>query len=176
MDVATLQSLGSGYVPVMVFVCLLALARASREAYSGQGVFADPVKRFALFRAVTAIMIVHVSQHVIAAFQDDPLTWWQNLGLDFLAFMCVTAPPRYTAQAIIGACFGVMIILDVLWAFVPEIWFGRVHYLGSTVAGYIAFFTLFFWTVGGGRARMGMGRFGRWLSRVLLFSLGKKPT
>lgn len=176
MDVGALERMGSGYVPLMVFACLLALVRGWNDTMAGQGTFANERQRFALFRAAGAIGIVHAGQHIIAALQPGiMLTWWQNMGIDFIGFMMVTAPPRFVAQAVIGACFGAMLVFDVVLGIAGE-QFIRFHYLFSTLAGYIAFVTLMAWTIGvppGARRRM--DRVGRWLSRVVLSPLGKKP-
>ena len=175
MDVQTLKLIGQGYVPFMVFACLLALFAAANDTQRGYGRFADPKRRFALFRAATAIAAVHAIQHIIAAMQPGiMLTWWQNMGIDLIGFIMVTAPPRFMAQAVIGACFGAMLVFDVVLGLAGE-QFIRFHYLFSTIAGYVAFATLMAWTIGvPPSAKDRMDRAWRWLSRVVFSPLGKK--
>lgn len=146
-DVATLKAMGAGYVPLMAFACLLAGLIAIRDWRRGYGRFSRGWPRFALLRSAVAIAAIHVIQHLIGGYTNATLTPWQNIPFDIAAFALATAPPRCWQQSMIGACFGVMIFMDVCWIVVGES-FGQLHWLISTMAGYPAFLTLIVWTTG----------------------------
>lgn len=173
LDTATLQAIGAGYVPLMVFACLLAGMVAIRDTKRRRGRFSHGWARFALLRSAVAIAAIHVAQHWIGQETQATLTWWQNLPLDLAAFIMATAPPRTWQQSMIGACFGTMVFMDVCWGIAGPS-FGPFHYLISTMAGYTAFATLIIWTTGvPPRVQDSADRLRRWASQLVLAPLAK---
>lgn len=173
MSAQALMAMAGGYVPLMVFACLLAFVTAYWHMRRGYGRFTSFAARFAILRASAAIALMHGFQHAYGAYAARPLTGWENLAIDAVGFILVTAPPRSWPQTIIGACVGVMVFMDVCFILIgPD--FGHLHFFFSTLAGYSAFVVLIGWSIGvppGARERMVAGW--RWVSGVVLAKVAR---
>ncbi len=120
-------------------------------------------RRRCIARVLAALVLAAAAMAVIEAAQAAPLSWWQQFGIDFVAFTVITLPPRHYWQSTMGALvFAQLVMHALLWA-QPDL--ARWHWLVVTAIEFAKCAVLIAWA-GGKRVEIALGRAARFPARL----------
>ena len=129
-------------------------------------------RRRCIARATLAMVLALASAFAIETAQGGPLVWWQQLGVDFAAFVLITLPPRHYWQTAMGALVFAQLWLHgflALEALAP-----RDHWLFMTLIEMTKCLILIGWA-GGKRVETVLGRAARIPARLVLAAPDREP-